>query len=78
MDHFETDTHDIREDLKLEGTEIQKYFHELGCAVAPPTETERAKMKITKAQGVGHRIARLRLPLVFPKMRIPMARKKRR
>ena len=57
---------------------MQKYFQELGCAVAPPTETERAKLKITKAEGVGHRIARLRLPLVFPKMKVPIARKRKK
>lgn len=78
MDHFETDTHDIREDLKLEGMRIQKYYQELGCAVAPPTEIERRKLKITKAEGVAHRIARLRLPLVFPKMRVPISGKKKR
>ncbi len=72
------DTHDIREDLKLEGPAIQKYFLELGCAVAPPTETEMVKLKIIKTEKVGHRIAKLRLPLVFPKMRVPMSGKKKK
>lgn len=78
LDNFTTDTHDIREDLKLEVKNIQSYFQELGCAVDTPTEVERGKLKITKAEGVGHRIARLRLPLVFPKMRVPKAGKKKR
>lgn len=78
LDNFFTDTHDIREDLKLERTQVQKYFQELGCIVALPTENEREKLKITKAERANHRHARLRLPLVFPKVRVPMARKKRR
>lgn len=72
------DTHDIREDLKIERTDVQRYFRELGSVVAQPTEIERAKLKITQAEAVGHRIARLRLPLVFPKMRVPMAGKRKR
>ncbi|CAD6563762.1 MAG: DNA-directed RNA polymerase I subunit rpa49 [Alectoria sarmentosa] len=78
LDNFTTDTHDIREDLKLDSKDVQKYFQELGCAIALPTEIERGKLKMTKAERVGHRIARLRLPLVFPKMRVPMAGKKKK
>ena len=78
LDNFATDTHDIREDLKLDVKNVQNYFRELGCAVAPPTEIERGKLKMTKAEGAGHRIAKLRLPLEFPKMRRPMAGKKKK
>lgn len=78
LDNFTTDTHDIREDLKLEGKNVQTYFQELGCGVDRPTEIERGKLKITRVEGAGHRIARLRLPLVFPKMRVPKAGKKKR
>ena len=72
------DTHDIREDLKLEGTGVQKYFKELGCTVDLPNDTERGKLKITKAEATSHRHARLKLPLVFPKMRLQNAGKKKR
>ena len=77
LDNFVTDTHDIREDLKLETKHISKYYAELGCTVALPTETERAAMNLKKVEGVTHRLAKLRLPLVFPKMRVPAARKRR-
>ena len=77
LDTFVTDSHDIREDLKLETKDISKYYLELGCAVANPTETERAALKVNKAEVITHRLARLRLPLVFPKTRLPAARKKR-
>ncbi len=43
-----------------------------------PTDMERGKWNITKAEGAAHRVARLRLPLVFPKMRVPKAGKKKR
>ena len=77
LDNFVTDSHDIREDLKLETKDVPKYYQELGCTVALPTETERAAMNLKKAEAITHRLAKLRLPLVFPKMRVPAARKRR-
>ena len=56
---------------------MSKYFHEIGCKVAPPTETERTKMKITRAEAAVHKIAKLKLPLEFPKNRNPVAKRKR-
>ncbi|KAL2036944.1 hypothetical protein N7G274_010369 [Stereocaulon virgatum] len=78
LDNYATDTHDILKDLKLEIKALSKYYLELGCGVALPTETERTALGIAKAEAASHRIARLRLPLVFPKMRIPAAGKKKR
>ena len=40
---------------------------EIGCRVNNPTETERNKMKISKAETVNHSMAKLKLPLMFPK-----------
>ena len=78
LDNFTTDTHDIREDLRLESKDVCKYYGELGCVIALPTDTERSALGISKAEGQSHRIARLRTPLAFPKARIPMSGKKRR
>ena len=78
LDNFTIDTHDIREDLKLENRDITKYFAELGCSTAGPTDAERTALGITKAESQNHRIARLRLPLAFPKMRVPMSGKRKR
>lgn len=69
VDNFETDTHDLREDLRLDAKQMGQYFHEIGCRVGAPTEAERLKLKITKAEAASHRVARLRLPLEFPKVR---------
>lgn len=77
LDNFVTDSHDIREDLKLETKDIPKYYQELGCTVSLPTETEKMAMKIKKTEAITHRLAKLRIPLVFPRMRVPVARKKR-
>lgn len=57
---------------------ISTYFAEIGARVGPPTAAELVRMKLTKAEGSMHRIARLKLPLEFPKQRkIPMAGKRR-
>ena len=77
LDNFVTDSHDIREDVKLETKDVPKYYGELGCTVALPSEAERAVLKLKKVEATTHRLAKLRLPLVFPKMRLPAARKKR-
>lgn len=77
IDNFVSDTHDIREDLKLEIKDISKYYAELGCVVVPPTDVERTALQVAKAEANAHRIARLKLPLVFPRMRVPIRAKKR-
>lgn len=69
VDGWTTDTTDLKEDLKMENKEITQYFRELGCRVAAPTEAERERRKLTKAQAGVRRIARLKLPLEFPKAR---------
>lgn len=77
VDNLTMDTHDIREDLRLEVGDIRKYFVELGCVVTKPTDAEIGAMRITKAEAQSHRITRLKLPLVFPKTRVPKAAKRR-
>lgn len=77
LHNFACDTHDLREDLKLEAKDVGRYFVELGCYVARPTDAERAVLKVTKAEAASHRIAKLKLPLVFPKIRAPVAAKRR-
>lgn len=55
---------------------ITQYFRELGCVVTAMTEAEMTKSKLSKAEGKARKVARLRLPLAFPKVRVPS--KKRR
>lgn len=69
VDDFESDTFDLREDLGLKPMEMRKYFQEIGAKLLAPTERERTKMNISKPEASTHVIARLTLPLQFPKLR---------
>ena len=78
IDDFSTDVYDLKEDLKLENKDIRTYFREIGAKVGPPSEAERARMKIGKAEASSHQLAKLRLPLEFPKMRVLATRGRKR
>ncbi|KIE00945.1 RNA polymerase I associated factor, partial [Metarhizium majus ARSEF 297] len=68
VDNFEVDTQNLRDDLRLDQKTMNQYFHEIGGRVRPVSK---------KAEG-GRAIyvARLTLPLNFPKQRqIPQRRK---
>lgn len=58
LDNFETNTWDLKEDLGLDQKQMTQYFMEIG-----------ATMKKVKAEGRMDVIAKLKLPLVFPKIR---------
>ncbi|EEH16590.1 hypothetical protein PABG_06677 [Paracoccidioides brasiliensis Pb03] len=64
-----TDPADLRDDLRLEHQTIQQYFRELGCKVDKPRESEFAKWGVkSKAEAGARRIAKLRVPVEFPKV----------
>ncbi|KAI9784015.1 MAG: DNA-directed RNA polymerase I subunit rpa49 [Peltula sp. TS41687] len=76
VDNFEVDTYDIREDLKLENKEMSQYYQEIGCKVSQPSDTDKKKYGIkSKVQASMHRIAKLKLPLEFPKAKFGKRRK---
>ncbi|RDI86487.1 hypothetical protein Vi05172_g3336 [Venturia inaequalis] len=78
IDDFVTDTHNIREDLRLEPQQMNQYYSELGCKVSQPTEKERTKFGLkSAAEGRSHTVARLNVPPVWPKQRVIVQRKKR-
>ncbi|KAK2604406.1 hypothetical protein N8I77_007340 [Diaporthe amygdali] len=58
LDNFETNTWDLKEDLGLEQKQMNQYFMEIGATI-----------KKAKAEGRMDCIARLKIPLVFPKIR---------
>ncbi len=70
---FMTDVYDIREDLKLDNKKVRMYFKEIGCRIAAPTEGERTRWRLGKTETASHQVAKLRLPLEFPKMRVVRA-----
>ncbi|KAJ5948752.1 hypothetical protein N7454_002059 [Penicillium verhagenii] len=65
-----TDPSDLRDDLRLDSNTVQQYFRELGCRIDRPRETEYAKWNIKggRAEANARRIARLRIPVEFPKV----------
>ncbi|WEW56559.1 DNA-directed RNA polymerase I subunit rpa49 [Emydomyces testavorans] len=65
-----TDPADIRDDLGLENQTVLQYFKELGCRIDKPRESEYSKwgIKKGKAEAAMKRIARLRIPVEFPKV----------
>ncbi|KAL8734811.1 MAG: hypothetical protein Q9166_001162 [cf. Caloplaca sp. 2 TL-2023] len=76
-ENFMTDTHDIKEDLRIENKQVRTYFREIGCRVVTPTEGERLRWGLAKAELPTHQAAKLRLPLEFPKMRVIRVKKGR-
>lgn len=76
VDDYEVDTFDLREDLRLESKAMHQYFRELGASVAGPTERERERLKIGKLEAGLHFIAKLKLPLEFPRQRIVAAKRR--
>ncbi|KAF4956429.1 hypothetical protein FSARC_11565 [Fusarium sarcochroum] len=60
VDNFEVDTQNLRDDLKIDQKTMNAYFHEIGGRVKPVTNKD-TKTTIT--------LARLTLPLNFPKQR---------
>ncbi|KAK4241717.1 RNA polymerase I associated factor, A49-like protein [Achaetomium macrosporum] len=64
IDNFEVNTVELREDLRLEQKQLNQYFMEIG-----------ARVKQSKAGDKVNHIAKLALPLQFPKMRQPPKRR---
>lgn len=65
-----TDPADLRDDLRMDAPTVQQYFRELGCRIDRPREAEFAKWDIKGGRAEAHarRIARLRIPLEFPRI----------
>ena len=59
LDSFDLNTWDLKEDLKLEQKQLNQYFSEIG-----------ARTRIAKSAERTDYMAKLALPLVFPKMRL--------
>jgi len=64
IDNFEVNTFDLREDLNLEQKQLNQYFMEIG-----------ARLKKTKTGDNIEHIAKLALPLQFPRIRMPAKRR---
>lgn len=68
VDGWETDTTDLKGDLQLETKKVIQYFQELGCRIGPMNEKDRNAAKLTAAEAKVRRMARLVIPLDFPRL----------
>lgn len=64
VDNYQTDTCDLKEDLQLDLSQITRYFYEIGVKSYPLGRSDAARYG--KALASQRRIARLKLPLIFP------------
>lgn len=60
VDNFEVDTQNLRDDLRIDQKAMNSYFHEIGSRVKPVSN---------KVENRTVHVARLALPLDFPKQR---------
>jgi DNA-directed RNA polymerase I subunit RPA49 len=77
VDSYHSDIEDLRNDLRLERPKMIGYFRELGCVVDSPNENEKGKIKLKNQDPRGHKVARLKIPLEFPKPRTGSGYKRR-
>ncbi|TVY62726.1 DNA-directed RNA polymerase I subunit rpa49 [Lachnellula suecica] len=75
VDNYDVDVWDLMEDLALEPKQMAQYFHEIGAKLAAFPEGERRRLGLDKAAASQRRIAKLRLPLDFPRVAFARARK---
>ena len=59
----------LKNDLRMETRELTQYFRELGANVTAVSEAERERANMKQEEARATRMAKLRLPLDFPKMR---------
>ncbi|PQE16479.1 a49-like RNA polymerase i associated factor protein [Rutstroemia sp. NJR-2017a BBW] len=75
IDNYEVDLYDLQLDLKLGMKEMSQYFKEIGARVTDLTVQRVKDLGLDKAAASQRRMAKLKLPLEFPK--VPMAGKRR-
>jgi DNA-directed RNA polymerase I subunit RPA49 len=68
VDHYEVDMFDLQEDLRLQTAEMSKYFREIGARISALSETQRRTLQLDKATAAQRRVAKLKMPLDFPKV----------
>jgi DNA-directed RNA polymerase I subunit RPA49 len=66
IDNWETDTTDLKDDLRMDVTKLLPYFRELGCRVGGMSEKDRNSRNISADKAKPRRMAKLLLPLQFP------------
>lgn len=68
VDNYEVDMFKLQEDLKLETKQMSQYFQEIGAKIGALGEAERKKQGLEKAAASQRKVAKLKLPLEYPKL----------
>ncbi|KUJ19884.1 RNA polymerase I associated factor, A49-like protein [Mollisia scopiformis] len=68
VDNFEVDMWDLKEDLKLEMKPMAQYFNEIGARNGALGVAEKQRLGLDKAAAAQRKVAKLKLPLDFPKV----------
>jgi DNA-directed RNA polymerase I subunit RPA49 len=77
IDNFELSMNDLQDDLRLNPNEMQRYFSELGCKISALTAAQKDALRIGTKEAGSYKMARLQLPLEFPKQRSGKAGQRR-
>lgn len=75
IDNYTVDMYALQADLRLDFKGMSQYFHEIGAKTMALPDAMRREMGLDKATAAQRKIAKLKLPLEFPK--VPFARRAR-
>jgi DNA-directed RNA polymerase I subunit RPA49 len=75
IDNYNVDIYDLQADLRLDSKGMQQYFREIGAKIGALPEATRRELGLDKATAAQRKVAKLKLPLEFPK--VPFARRTR-
>ncbi|KAH9215688.1 RNA polymerase I associated factor, A49-like protein [Leptodontidium sp. 2 PMI_412] len=68
VDNYEVNIFDLQGDLKLDTKQMSQFFMEIGAKIGALGEVERKRLGLEKAAAAQRKIAKLKLPLEFPKV----------
>ena len=67
IDNYVVDMYDLQSDLGMETKVMAQYFHEIGAKTSALPEQYRRDLGLDKASAKQRKMAKLKLPLEFPK-----------
>ncbi|KAH8683358.1 RNA polymerase I associated factor, A49-like protein [Tricladium varicosporioides] len=77
VENYEVDLWDLKEDLKMETRDLEKYFREIGAKITALGAAEAKRIGMDRAAAAQHKVAKLKLPLSFPQVSVGRANKRR-
>ena len=75
VDNYTVDMYDLQSDLRLDTKGMSQYFQEIGAKIVALPEAVRKELGLDKATAAQRKVAKLKLPLEFP--RVAFARRAR-